>query len=330
MKRTLFLLLVFVALIALYFVLGSTDKNTSVRLEDREFILESPDKVEVITIESKARPAIHLSKRKEGWFINNKHKANDRIVNNMLQTMRRMSIKYVPPLSEHQTAVERMAMHGLDITTFDSKGRVITDFILGTNTNDEYGTYCMMPQASQSYVMSIPSIQGGIRNYFTQSQEEMRENTVFSYEPNNIRKVSITYPKSKQHNFSISRQGKSFDLQSSTNSGEPIDNIMDAYIKDFKNMYCEYVKNDHELKDSIISIIPFAEMKIEAQNKPPLTLKVFPTLDLTDTSVNTRSPDDISEFHQKFFVYSNFGDFYFVQDKFVHPYFKKPSYFYKK
>ena len=213
MKQTLILLLVLVSLTAIYFVTASKEDNTSIKIEDREFILEEPDEVEVITIESKARPVIHLSKRKDDWYINDRQKANDRIVKNMLSTMNRMSIKYVPAIAENKTAIKRMANHGIDIKAYNSDGKLINEFILGTNTNDEYGTYCMRPGSQQTYVMSIASIQGGIRNYFTQSQEEMRELIVFSYEPNEIRKIKIDYPKSQQDVFSLSREGATYKLK---------------------------------------------------------------------------------------------------------------------
>ncbi len=330
MKQTLILLIILVSLSVIYFATGSKEDNTSIRIEDREFILEEPEDVEVLTIESKARPVIHLSKRKDGWYINDKQKANDRIVKNMLRTMNRMSIKYIPAVEENKTAIKRMANHAMDIKAYDSKGKLINEFVLGTNTNDEYGTYCMRPGSKQSYVMSIPSIQGGIRNYFTQSQEEMRELMVFSYDPNDIREIRIDYPKSKQDGFTLSREGAAYELKSDYTSGEPVANVIEAYFKDYSSLVCEFVQNDHELKDSILALIPFMKMTVEAQNREPLSLDIFPAIDMTDTSYNTRSPDDLSKFHEKFFAHSNLGDFYYVQSQFIRRYMQKPSYFYRK
>jgi len=331
MKRTLFLLLIFLGLLLAYFIVTNKSKqNSSIRIEDREFILKDKEEVEVITIEGKGRPMIHLGKTKDGWYINNKHRANQRIVANMLSTLNRMSIKYIPTRAENTTALSRMKMHGIDIKTFDKKGRVLTDFILGTNTNDEYGTYCLRTGASQSYVMSISSIQGGIRNYFTQSQEEMKDLMVFAYKSNDLRSVTIDYPKDRLSSFSLVRDGADFRLSSNGKQLECNNNIADAYYKDFNSMVCESIRNNHVLRDSIIKIVPFMNIEIKSSKKPDLKLSVYPVEDLKDASTITRSANDMSEAHQRFFVHEHGGNFYMVQAQFVKKFVKKPSYFYRK
>jgi len=131
MKRTLLLLLVLLLLGVLYFgFVKKEDQTSSIKIEDREFVLKDQSKVDVITIDSKGRPPIHLGKTKDGWYINNKQRANQRIVQNMLNTLERMAIKYIPTKKENETALKRMEMHGIELKTYDKTGALITDFIL--------------------------------------------------------------------------------------------------------------------------------------------------------------------------------------------------------
>ncbi len=331
MRRTIILLLVFLLLGGIYFYMNSQgEEKSSIRVEDREFILKNPDDVSVITIEQKGRPAIHLSKAKGVWLINDRHKANQRIVLNMLSTMKNMSIKYIPTILENEEAQKRMAKHGIDIKTYDSSGKIITDFILGTNTNTEYGTYCMKRGAKQAYVMSLSVTEGGIRNYFTQTQEEMRSMNVFTYETNDLRRITVEYPKDITSSYTVWRDGVEYKFSENGTVKECHQNLTDAYFSDFKKMNSVFVRNDHFLKDTILSFIPFMVLTIEAQNKPELSMKVYPLLDMENSNVNTRSPRDITKLHEKFFVYTSQEDFYMVQGQFIKRYMKRPSYFYEK
>lgn len=329
MKRTILLLLVLLLLGVLYFgYLKTEDKSSSIKIKDREFVLKDQSQVAVITIDSRGRPPIHLSKTKDGWYVNNKQRANQRIVQNMLNTMERMAIKYIPTKNENATALKRMEMHGIDLKTYDKSGELITDFTLGTNTNDEYGTYCLNQGAEQSYVMSVPVLEGGIRNFFTQSQEEMRDLNVFAFRPIDIREITVDYNKDIKSSYTIERVGAKYKFTSGGTEQEVNQNVVDAYVSDFKSMTSEYVRNDHVYRDTILSFTPFMEISIKSQNRPDFDMKVFPLIDLKERNVNTRTPGDITKLHQRFFILTSDDDFYMVQDLFFKKFIKKPSYFY--
>ncbi len=321
------------ALLAGYFLMGEKEETkSSVRIEDREFILKDPDAAKTITIETKGRPIVHLSETKDGWYINNRHKANQRIVQNMLTTLSKMTILYIPTKAAAETAKNRMQMHGIEIKTFDKNGEVLTEFTLGTNTSIENGTFCLKKGADQVYVMSLPAMEGGIRNFFTQNHEELRDMTIFAYKPNNIRKVTVDYPKDVKNSFSIKRNGTALELSSPTQmSGQVANqNIMDAYLKDFHNLQSEFIQNDHIFKDTISTFIPFMELTIETLENPPLKCQIYPTRDMMNSRINTRSVDDLTLQHEGYFLNTNRGDFYMVQGRLFNKFLKKVSYFYEK
>jgi hypothetical protein len=195
MKRTLILLLLLLLVVGVYYVIGEKpEEETTINVEDRDFKTKDRDAVGTITIKTKGRPLTHLSRKKnEEWYLNNTYKANQRIAANMLGALSAMTIQYIPNKLENQTALDRMDMHGIEIKTYDYNGNVLTDFILGTNINTEYGTYFRRANAKQCYVMSIPASPGGLRNYFTQTKEDLRDMTVFAYEPDNIKKVTKAF-----------------------------------------------------------------------------------------------------------------------------------------
>ena len=332
MKRTILLLLIVVSLGAIYFLTAesSEEEKTTLSVADRDFITTDRSAVGTITIKTKGRPMFHLGKVDEDWYLNNKHKANSNIINNMIGALNVMQIQYIPSKAENQTALGRMDMHGIDIKTYDHSGKLLTDFVLGTNTNTEYGTYFRKSDSHQCYVMEIPARPGGIRNYFTQSYEDLRELTVFSYDHQDITKVEMFYPKDVSSSFKITQKGNQQYLFS--HNGESVEhlnnNIVEAYLKDFIHLQAEWLKNGHVDKDTVSNYTPFAELKIESKNESPFEIDIYSLLDLKDRGVFTRSVNDITPRHEKFYALTSDGDFFRIQQNLITSFLRKVDYFY--
>lgn len=316
---------------AWYLTKGKNQSNTTIRIEDREFITKDKDEVATITIKSKGRPMIHLNRTDKGWYVNDKYLVKKNIMDNMLSTLSRMEINYIPTKAENSTAQERMKKHGIDIKTFDGSGEELTSFILGTNTNDEYGTYCLKEGAQQSYVMSIPVLEGGIREYFNQSVSEFRDLTIVDIPSEKIKKVTVNYPKDMRSSFVIENSSRPTIKPTGSTSftQDHNQNILDAYLKDFTGVKAELLKNEFFYRDSIRSILPFMEVTIETKDDRSTWLKIYPHLDIHNQYVVTNSVDDLHEKHERFYVDTQRGDFYLSQNTGIGKFMRKVDYFYR-
>lgn len=333
MNRTISLLLILFVLMGIWFYTKQdAEKKTTIRIEDREFITKDREAISTITIDSKGRPRIHLEKKEGEWYINNKYLAKFSIVNNMLSTLSRMAIDYIPTQGENKTALKRMEKHGIDITTYDEAGKVLTEFTLGTNTNDEYGTFCLKKGAKQTYVMSIPTQEGGIREYFNQTVIELRDRLMFDLKPDEIKEIKVEFPKDKKSSFLINNESavpQVKPLIERQMQGKLSRNILDAYIKDFHAIYAEAIKNDFQFRDSITVVTPFMELTILSTDGKERHMKMFPHLDAHNQYYNTKSVDDLHNRHERFYVETNWGDFYLCQDRFIGRFMRKVDYFYR-
>ena len=333
MKRTFILVGILLLLFLLYFIFVTPNKkNEEIIIEDREFVLEEPESVSVITIKSKGRPEIHLSKSEDQWFVNNKYLAKTNIIDNMLMALNRMSIQYIPTRAENETAKKRMEKHGIVIKTYDKSGKLMTDFILGPNTNTEYGTYCLKSNAFQSYVMSIPIIEGGIRNYFTHDIPSLRDLTFFNWDIAELKKVSVFYPKDAKNSFEISKSGDQVNF-SPTHDKSYLDKeinqkTVESYLLEFQSAEAEFLRNEHLYKDSILQLIPFIEIKVETTKDEQFDFEVYSYLDIEYPDYNTRGVKDLTIQHERFFVNTSWGDFYLAQNRFMNKYMRKVTYFY--
>lgn len=331
MKKTLFLLLVLCGLGALYYTsIKESEEKSTIKMEDRQFLTLDRDEVHIITIDSPGRPLIHLSRSGSDWYVDQKHKVRPNIIDNMFLALMRMTIKYIPLKKENDTAAERMKMFGLEIKTYDKSGQVLTDFTLGTNTNDEYGTYFRNRGAEQTYVMSIPSYDGGLRNYFTQNVAALRDLAVLSEDAENIKAISVDYPKDVARSMVLSKTGSQYELSSNQDKEvQPDQKIADAFFKSFRNVYSEEIMNNYIHKDTISRMVPFLKLSLDMEKGQDKWIALHPIVDI-ESGYNTRRIEDVTTRHSKYFVSTSWGDFYKVQNKFLRDFFVTPEYFIQK
>ncbi len=333
MNRTISLILILLVLLSVWFYTqGGEEKNTTISIEDREFISQDKDEIETITIDSKGRPRVHLQRKDGEWYVNNKYLAKMNIMQNMLHTLTKMQIDYIPTQGQNNTAIKRMEKHGIEVKTYDKAGKVLTEFTLGTNTNDEYGTFCLKKGAKQTYVMSLPSQEGGIREYFNQSVLELRDRMMFDIAAEDIRQVTVVFPKDRQSSFVINNESAIPTVEPLTKrklSGTMNENLLDSYLKDFNSIYSEAIQNDLHYRDSITRVPAFMEMNILTKDDKERALKIYPHLDVHNRYVNTNSVDDLHNKHERFYVDTNWGDFFLCQDRILGRFMRKVDYFYR-
>ncbi|NNF21666.1 MAG: DUF4340 domain-containing protein [Saprospiraceae bacterium] len=333
MKKTLILISILALLSIAYFGLLKEEEQTSgsISVPDRAFIVDNADLINTITIQSIGYPLVHLNKTEGMWILNGQHRADEHIVQNMVSVLSKMHIHYIPPKSQNDMINRSIANTGMQIKTYDKEGSLLTSFIMAGNTNKEDGTYCINDGAKQAYVMSLPMVEGGLRNYFNHETNALRDKAVFRLDPSNIQSVKIDYPKDRKNSFEINRIKGKYEFEVSVNTpeqeGTVSDRLMKDYLKDFNFLMAEYVSNDNPAQDSVKGKLPFAIIEISDKIQGALKLEFFPSLDIFDKNVNTQSIDNLGQV-ERYFVQTNWNDFFTVQHRLVSKLLKKPDHFY--
>lgn len=333
MKKTLILISILALLSIAYFMLMREEEKTSgsISMPDRAFIVDNEDLINTITIKSIGYPEVHLHKSDGMWILNGKHRADEHIVGNMVSVLSKMHIHYIPPNAQNDMIRRSISNTGIQIKTYDKGGTLLTSFIMAGNTNKEDGTYCINEGASQAYVMALPMVEGGLRDYFNHEANALRDKAVFRLDPSNIQSVKIEYPKDRKNSYEINREkGKlniyiPANLSGKTNAAS--ERLMEDYLKDFNILMSEYVSNDNPARDSIQGKLPFVHMEINDEEQGNLRLEFYPALDIFDKSVNTQSIDNLGQV-ERYFVKTNWNDFFTVQHRLVSKLLKKPEHFY--
>ena len=321
-----------IAAASYYFLVMKKDNQStsSIQIEDREFVVENREDIHTITIKSQGYPLIHLTRNGEDWIINQKYKASENITQNMLSVLTRMRILYIPPKSQNEMIQKSIANVGMDIKTFDKDGNVLTDFIMAGNTNKEDGTYCIKRGASQAYVMAMPIVEGGLRNFFNMEMIAMRDKTIVELDVTKIKEIKIDYPKDIKNSFLIRKEGGNYKFEprsvSYKNGKAFSDNVVQSYVRDFNVLDAEYISNSNPARDTVKNRLPFAEILIQMDDNKQFKMDLFPDIDVYDRTVNTVSIEDLGRV-DRYYMDTSWGEFYTVSHRLISKWLRTPKHF---
>lgn len=333
MLKTILPLIILILLGGIYFYTKDDPQDTSIEIEDRDFVVEDREIIDIIVIKRPGYPELHLSKSKDGWLLNQRKKASPHVVKNLLSVLTQMKLDYIPPKTKYTKIMKDIEELGIDVTTYDKNGKVLSDFIVGKNNNVESGTYCLKKGAKQPYVMIVPSVGGGIRNYFTLKDIDLRDKTVLDINSNDIVKITMDYKKDRANSYVITKEGSSYSISPMVSSGgvnklKQNQNVLAAYVKDFKKLGAESIMTGKPGMDSLSRIIPFVELAIDMKDGSQLGYSFYPVTDILtlEASNSMRKVSDLDQI-DRYNMFASNGESYMVQHRLVKKMFKPITYF---
>jgi hypothetical protein len=102
-----------------------------------------------------------------------------------------------------------------------------------------------------------------------------------SIKPEKIQAVEVNYPRQKGSGFSIRRSGDTLKLNAENELVEisneaPKQRLLESYLEGFSYVPLFRRENDNPIKDSIQSMIPFAELRITKESGDVEELTLVP------------------------------------------------------
>jgi hypothetical protein len=200
---------------------------------------------------------ITLEKEEDKWIINNKYPVSDRQIEYTLNVMKDIRIK--SSVSEQKTkfVLQNIATKGVKVEIFEKKQR-IKSYYIGGNTSDHHGTYMIMENAKNPYVMHIPDRHPGILNpkYGIEgiyvNETVWRESITININPIEITEVKVIDFINKDQSYTINIEDKK--LTDSKNNEILIDNRKyNLFASFFSNLRCGIYKPDLKPEDFILS-----------------------------------------------------------------------------
>lgn len=330
--KTLIPLAILLILGVVYYMTKDTPQDSSISIEDRDFVVENRDDIDIIRIKRPGYPEIHLSKSGGEWILNQRRKASSHIVRNILTVLTRMELDYIPPKTTYSKIMKDIELLGIDVTTYDKAGNVLSDFIVGKNNRVESGTYCLKKGAKQPYVMIVPAVSGGIRNYFTLTDLDLRDKTVMNVKSSDIVELTMDFKKDRKNSFQIKKEGSQYGItplvpSANTSNISQNQNVLSAYMKNFKGFGAEGITTGKPEMDSIFRKIPGIELAMGMKDGSKRKFSFYPIVYRPEEDQpEKRTAEDLSR-TEKFFMFSDNGESYIVQQRVMNKFIQPLSYF---
>lgn len=259
MKKMLFLgmLLLLVAIVFYFF----KDRNKStLQTKDSNFAIADTAAIQKIFIADKGDKEILLERKSVGyWTVNNRYKARPGSMGILLETIKRIRPLYPVARAAHNNVIKNLASEArkVEIYTQNNEEPAKTYYIGGT-TLDRKGNFMLMEGAEQPYAVHIPGFVGYFSGRFILEEELWRDRTVFSYRPEEIKSITLTYPMEPEKSFHLAvineQQVGLYKLQQAeTQKPIPLQPAAALnYLQAYRFLACEAFNNDFTHKDSLL------------------------------------------------------------------------------
>ncbi len=314
MKRTGLLLIVFFTLGLIIYVIFRANRQQEQQLGwDRQFALE-PGRVHKIFLAHRDGETITLSRVGDYWLLNDSLRARPNAMENLLDAIGRVSMKYRPPESAIPNMVEDLATRGIKVELYDRKDHLLKAYYVGTGTADERGTYMIMEGSDQPYVAYLQGWEGNLRFRYNLKGEDWRDKAIFRLPGDKIESIAVDYPQQQEKSFILERKNGSYSVRpyydylfsmNSEGSKSPVPARVESYLHQFGNLGAEAFENDNPRRPEIIKRDPFSIIEVVHHNNDTLRVQLFPIFPRDGRPV------------ERYFVYLDTGDLMLAQHRVI-------------
>jgi len=288
MTRTwLLLALVIVLGVAVYVISSSpTDDKAKALSYERTFHVDDINKINEVHLSYKNGQKVKIARDGNRWMINDSFPIFKPVIEVFLRTLRDIKVDYTPPKAALPVAQKDFEQFGIDVVILDKRGNVLQDYIIGGVTPDEKGTYARRPKSDNPFVLRIPFLEASIRGRFEVRPEEWRDRFIFQEKWDDIKSVTLEYPRARSSSFTLTADGSRFyvealDGEHSSERQAITRGQAEAYLMHFEKLGCEAYENDHPKRDSVTTLIPYCNLTLERKDGEVKWLKLYPINDMT-------------------------------------------------
>ena len=297
---------------------GQKDTGTSTLGRDRLFRVENTDQVHKIFLAHRDGEQVTLERQGRSWVYNGKWTARENAMENLLRAIRTIEMKYKPAEAAVPNMVEDLAVYGIKVELYDRTDKLLKAYYVGGGTADERGTHVIMEGSEQPYVAHLPGWEGNLRFRYNLKGDDWRDKSVFAERPDNIKQITVDYPRQKSKAFQLVRQGNSFavyPLHSTTpvRDEKPAPGAAERFVYGFESLIAEAFENQNPRRDSILQTLPFSVIQVVRKDGSQKEVRLYPVRPLA--TMWDAQGDMPNQPIERYFAATDAGDFFLVQHR---------------
>jgi hypothetical protein len=283
-NRNTIILVVLLVLLSVAYYFGIVRKSKS-SFDPDETAFAVKDTADILSVRmtyqvnGKAVRQLRLDRKDSAWTVNEKYPVLQPKMDIFLKTLKLVRAREPVLAQAKKNMLELMGREHTEIEIHQRNGK-IKSYRVGTNTQDNMGTFMLLKGADDIYVTFIPGHKGYLNSRYSTLEEDWRENLVFAARPKDISMVSITYA-GQDSSFILIRNGKNQAWQL---NGKTASDQAGTYIEGFRKIIAESLVEKYypELKAELVQKKPDVIFEIQHFNEKPFRLKIWYRPDRSD------------------------------------------------
>ncbi len=322
MKKNKRILLIAVCLALIAAFLIYKNKKGTIREELMDFAVSDTASVTKIFLADRNGHSVILERQSESdWTVDSKYKVRKDAIKILLSTIKNLRVKTRVAKAAFNGVVKGLAAEGIKCEIYlnhESKPEKV--YYIGGSTADVMGTFMMIENSSLPFVMEIPGFQGYLTPRYQPYENDWRETTVFDYNAEDIKSITIRYFHNPAQSFSLEHSGNQFKVFSPETNRiiqHPDTVGLINYLSYFKNLCFEAWDRDftNQQRDSLKTTVPLSVVSITDVSGKTVSVTTFPKPVTSTTLAQTDSLGKPSQYDmdRQYAFLNNGADFVTIQ-----------------
>lgn len=220
-KNIFYLLLVLLAIIAAVLIWNNR-YLTTLEGDATDLAVRDTSAVTRIFLANMDTSEVLIERQGNQWLLNGEYKAQQRKVDQLLETMYKIRVRHPVPLASHDQVVARMSSLGIKVEVYQQVYRInLFDrlklfrrekltrvYYVGDVTKDNLGTYMLKEGAKQAFIMYLPGFRGFVMTRYTPVEGDWRDHVIFNSKLADIKSVELEFNEEPIKSFLIESTGK--------------------------------------------------------------------------------------------------------------------------
>ena len=247
--------LVYISIFISIIYFSSCRNEVKEEVNEKDFYLTETENIDKIIMSDKAGNIITLEKE-EKWILNSKYSVMEHQIERTLEVMKDLRIKSSVSEAMTEFVLQNIATKGVKVEIFEGE-RKIKSYYIGGNTSNHDGTYMIMENAENAYVMHMSTKPNDLLaakygiELISVNQNAWRERIKINISPEDISEVKVIDFINKEQSYTINIKNKT--LTDFGNNEILIDSIgYHTFASFFSNLKCGEYKPDLDPKDFIM------------------------------------------------------------------------------
>ncbi len=270
---------------------NASTKKTDLGAEYR-YAVPQIEKVQQIHIMDRSGRGTLLTRSDDHWTYNGTHRAREDAMENLLNTIKRVELAYIPRPQALKNIIKGLSSEGVRVSIYGPRERLLKCYYVGGSTPDERGTYMIMEGSDQPAIVTMPNFEGSLRTRFVMSSLEWRDRIILRYEQEEIRGLTVEYPAQATESFALVKNENGWMVQplneNANSNRKPRAGSVEAYVRAYKKVGAEALIDDETLTKDLSKLNAFAILTLDSEDGHQRVLSFYPIHHNDHTSVRDR------------------------------------------